>query len=104
MTEAGHPRHDLDDVLTNGIRFSILAGLNGSDRVEFALMQESVEITSSALSKQIAILETAGYVAVTKGRVGRRPRTWLAITPGGRQAFTRHLSALQAIASRQLSS
>ena len=53
------------------------------ERAEFALVRDSVEITDSALSKQCALLESIGYVEVTKGRVGRRPRTWLALTPPG---------------------
>lgn len=98
MTAGRHPRHELDDVLSNGIRLSVVAALQGVQRVEFALVQESVEITSSALSKQVAILETAGYVRISKGRVGRRPRTWLTLTAAGRAALDRHLAALRAIA------
>jgi len=93
-----HPRHSLDDVLSNGVRFSIVAALQGVDRAEFALVRDSVEITDPALSKQCALLETAGYLEVTKGRVGRRPRTWLALTDDGRAALARHLTALRAIA------
>lgn len=93
-----HPRHDLDDVLSNGVRFSIVAALQGVERAEFALVRDSVEISDSALSKQCAVLESAGYLDVTKGRVGRRPRTWLALTTEGRSALSRHLQALRAIA------
>lgn len=93
-----HPRHSLDDVLSNGVRFSIVAALQGVERAEFALVRDSVEITDPALSKQCALLETAGYLEVTKGRVGRRPRTWLALTGDGRAALARHLAALRAIA------
>nr|MDQ6947904.1 transcriptional regulator [Actinomycetota bacterium] len=86
MTER-HPRHGLDDLLTNGIRLSIVAALDGVARAEFALVRDSVEITDSALSKQVAILEAAGYLAVDKGKVGRRPRTWLSRTAAGREAL-----------------
>lgn len=51
------------------------------------------------LSKQVAALEAAGYVQVDKGRVGRRPRTWLSITPQGPSAYRAHLQALRDIAS-----
>lgn len=98
MSHSRHPRHDLDDLLCNGIRLSIMAALQEVERAEFALVRDSVEISDSALSKQVATLESAGYVDVTKGRVGRRPRTWLSLTPTGRNALTRHLSALRAIA------
>jgi DNA-binding MarR family transcriptional regulator len=93
-----HPRHDLDDALTHPVRFSIVAALHGVDRAEFALIRDSVEISDAALSKQVALLERAGYVDVDKGRVGRRTRTWLNLTTSGDAAYRRHVDALRAIA------
>lgn len=98
VSAARHPRHGLEDLLTNGVRLSITAALDGVDRAEFALIRDAVEITDSALSKQAAVLEAAGYLGVDKGRVGCRPRTWLRLTTTGRQALTRHLRALEDIA------
>ena len=100
MTQGRHPRHDLDGMLSNAVRLSVAAALQCVERAEFALVRDSVQITDSALSKQCALLEAAGYLQVTKGRVGRKPRTWLALTPAGRQALSRHLAALHAIASQ----
>lgn len=101
MTAAGrHPRHGLDEVVHAPVRFSITATLSGVDKAEFAFVRDTVEITDSALSKQVAVLEQAGYVTVTKGYVGKRPRTWLALSPAGRAAFERHLAALSEIATR----
>ena len=94
-----HPRHDLDDLLTHGVRLSVLAALDGVAKAEFALVRDSVDVTDSMLSKQVALLETAGYVDVEKGRVGRMPRTWLKATDAGRAALARHLGALRAIAA-----
>ena len=102
MSPSRHPRHDLDGVLSNAVRLSIAAALQGVERAEFALVRDSVEITDPALSKQCAVLESAGYLQVTKGRVGRKPRTWLALTPSGRQALARHLAALHAITSQPM--
>ncbi|GAA1873105.1 winged helix-turn-helix domain-containing protein [Asanoa iriomotensis] len=98
MATHNHPRHDLDDLLTNPIRLSVVAGLVGVEQAEFALVRDAVEITDAALSKQVAILEQAGYLSVHKGRVGRRPRTWLELTDAGREAYATHLRALRAIA------
>ena len=50
------------------------------------------------MSKQVSTLESAGYVHVKKGYVGKRPRTWLSLTVNGREAFQRHLDALRDIA------
>ena len=61
-------------------------------------MRDTVEVSDSVLSKQAAQLEAAGYVKIRKGYVGKRPRTWLSLTPTGRTAYTGHLEALRAIA------
>lgn len=50
------------------------------------------------LSRQASALEEAGIVKVRKGYVGKRPRTWLSLTPQGRTAWEGHLGALRAIA------
>lgn len=94
-----HPRHQLDDVIHAPVRLSVVAALAAVDRADFREVRDAVEVSDSVLSKAVATLEAAGYVDVTKGRVGRRPRTWLALTPAGRTALTDHLAALTAIAS-----
>ena len=97
-TRSPHARHRLDDVIHAPVRFSIVATLAGVDEAEFALVRDEVEISDSVLSKQVSTLEQAGYVKVRKGYVGKRPRTWLSLTPAGRTAYTGHLAALREIA------
>lgn len=93
-----HPRHGLDEVIHAPVRFSIVATLAGLDRAEFAFVRDTVEISDSVLSKQVSVLEQAGYVLVKKGYVGKRPRTWLSLSPTGRSAYRTHLAALAEIA------
>lgn len=93
-----HARHQLDEIIHAPTRFSIVAALASTDKAEFAAVRDAVEISDSTLSKQASALEQAGYVKVTQGYVGKRPRTWLSLTPTGREAFTRHLEALRRIA------
>ncbi len=92
-----HPRHRLEQSLLHAVRFSIMATLSATDMAEFAFVRDTVEVSDSVLSKQVAVLEAAGYVSVLKGYVGKRPRTWLRVTPSGREAFARHLEALREI-------
>lgn len=94
----GHARHRLDEVIHAPVRFSIVAALAGVDDAEFATIRDAVEVTDSTLSKQVAVLEKAGYVTVRKGYVGKRPRTWLSLSRDGRAAYESHLAALRAIA------
>ena len=81
------------------VRFSIVVTLSAADQAEFSFLRDTVEVSDSVLSKQISALEAAGYVHVKKGYVGKRPRTWLSLTPRGRAAVAAHLAALEQIAA-----
>ncbi len=93
-----HPRHRLDEVIHAPVRFSVVAALARVTEAEFGWMRDAVGVTDSALSKQVSTLEQAGYVHVRKGYVGKRPRTWLRLSPRGRAAYEQHLQALRDIA------
>lgn len=98
MTDQQHARFRLDEVIHSPVRFSVVAALAKVDEADFAAVRDAVQVSDSVLSKQIAHLERAGYVHVRKGHVGKRPRTWLRLSPDGTDAFARHLAALRAIA------
>jgi DNA-binding MarR family transcriptional regulator len=87
----------LDDVIHAPARLSIVALLAASQWVEFGVTRDHVGVSDSVLSKHVTTLETAGYVKVKKGYVGKRPRTWLQLTKPGRTAFEGHLNALHEI-------
>ena len=63
-----------------------------------AFVRDALEVSDSTLSKQATALESLGYLKVIKGHVGKRPRTWFALTPHGRTAFAGHLQALRSLA------
>jgi DNA-binding MarR family transcriptional regulator len=92
-----HPRHGFDGLLNSPTRLSILAALSRLEDVEFGVLRDSLGVSDSVLSKQATLLETAGYVQIRKGHVGKRPRTWLSLSKDGRAAFIRHVAALHAV-------
>lgn len=92
-----HPRMLLNDQFSNPIRLSLMAALMRVDEIDFQTLRDALEISDSAMSKQIGLLETCRYIHVRKGFVGKRPRTWLSSTPAGRKAFTAHVAALQRV-------
>ena len=94
-----HPRHELDATIHTPARFSIMAVLCATDKTDFRFVRDTVELSDSALSQHVTVLEQAGYVKVTKGQIGRRSRTWLSATRAGRVAFQRHLELLNSIAN-----
>jgi DNA-binding transcriptional ArsR family regulator len=86
-----------DDIIHAPTRLAIVALLAATDWAEFSFIRDSVKLSDSALSKQLAILEIAGYVDIRKSFVGKRPRTSARLSKVGRSAFERHLAALQEI-------
>jgi DNA-binding MarR family transcriptional regulator len=69
------------------------------EEAEFQMLRDTVGISDSVLSKQITLLEEAGYVGVRKGAMNGRQRTWARLTGKGRRAFNEHVAALQKIAA-----
>jgi DNA-binding MarR family transcriptional regulator len=90
----------LDPVIHAPTRLSIMALLAGVTEAEFSTVRDSVGVSDSVLSKQASALEAACYVKIRKGYVGKRPRTWLSLTPSGREAFDAHVAALQHIVAK----
>ncbi len=91
---------ELDDLIHQPTRLRIMAALVALEaevKAEFSLLRDMLELTDGNLSAHLRTLEEAGYVAVEKGYVGRRPRTWVQVTEAGRQAFENHVNALEAI-------
>ena len=86
-----------DELIHAPTRLSIVALLAAADWADFAFIRDSLAMSDSALSKQLTLLEGAGYVAIRKGFVGKRPRTWAMLSPAGRRAFEGHVLRLQQI-------
>jgi DNA-binding MarR family transcriptional regulator len=55
---------------------------------DFIFLQTQTGLTWGNLSSHINKLETAGYVAVEKGFVGKKPHSMLLLTDKGRVAFS----------------
>ncbi|MFJ4044315.1 transcriptional regulator [Microbacterium sp. NPDC089987] len=92
-----HPRHELDPALLTPVRLSLLAALPEGIELDFAALRDLLEADDSAVSKGITHLQDRGYLDITKGYAGVRPRTWVASTRNGRRALARHMAALRAI-------
>jgi DNA-binding transcriptional ArsR family regulator len=81
-------------------RLAIVSLLAASEWADFKFIRDELELSDSALSKQLTTLEGAGYIEIHKGFAGKRPRTSARLSPAGRGAFDRHVSALQQIVAR----
>ncbi|MBD0692990.1 winged helix-turn-helix domain-containing protein [Streptomyces sp. CBMA123] len=88
-----------DELIHQPTRLAVVAFLSGCAEAEFRAVREGCGVSESALSKVAATLEAASYLTIRRGYVGKRPRTWLRLTPEGRRALASHLAELQRIAA-----
>lgn len=81
---------ELDPVIHVQARLRIMATLatiGHGDRLAFPKLQRILDMTGGNLSTHLRKLEEAQYVVVTKTHEGRKPATYLELTPSGRRAF-----------------
>jgi len=91
---------ELDPLIHQPTRLRIMSALVSlpeGDQVDFTFLQELLDLTPGNLSVHLQKLEEAGYVAVEKTFVNRRPKTWVSATAKGRKAFASHVEALEEI-------
>src|ERR1700682_4491475 len=91
---------ELDDVIHQPLRLRIMAALNAlpaAAGLEFSRLKKLTGATDGNLGAHIETLSKAGYVAVEKAFVGKKPQTTVTATAAGRGAFARHVATLQEI-------
>lgn len=91
---------DLDPVIHTQARLRIMTTLTAlpvGDRLTFPRLQSLLDATAGNLSTHLRRLEDAGYVAVTKGHIGRVPATHVEATRAGRRAFEDYVAQLAAL-------
>jgi DNA-binding transcriptional ArsR family regulator len=69
-----------DELIHAPTRLSIVALLGAADWAEFRFIRDTLDMTDSALSRQLTMLENAGYVEIRKAFIGKPPRNWAIIS------------------------
>ena len=86
---------ELDRVIHEPGRLMIVLILSGVRECDFLYLQRETEMNKGNLSSHLARLEEAGYVAMQKRFAGRKPQTLYRMTPAGRKALGKYVSALK---------
>jgi len=89
-----------NDLIHAPTRLAITSLLAATEWVDFKFIRDELDLSDSALSKQLTTLEEAGYVEIRKAFVGKRPRTSAKLSRPGRVAFDQHVAALQQMVNR----
>jgi DNA-binding MarR family transcriptional regulator len=90
----------MDDLIAQPLRLRIMAALHAkptTEQIEFGRLKVVVGATDGNLGAHLTTLEKAGYVAIEKDFVGKKPRTRISLTAAGRTAFANHVASLRNI-------
>src|SRR3979490_1943161 len=91
---------ELDDIIHQPLRLRIMAALNAlpaNSGLEFSKLKKLTGATDGNLGAHIETLSKAGYVAVEKAFVGKKPQPAVPAPATGRGPFPRHVATLQEI-------
>jgi len=90
----------LNEIIHQPVRLRIMAALvtlKTDDSVDFTYLRDLLDVTDGNLGAHLRKLEEAGYIAINKEFVDRKPRSFISATSAGRKVFQEHVSALEAI-------
>lgn len=75
--------------------------LVSNDAFDFNSLKELLDVTDGNLASNIKALEKEKYVSVSKTFVDRKPNTKYKATEKGRNAFRKHIDALEMLVKQQ---
>ena len=90
----------LNETIHQPVRLRIMAALvtlEPANEVDFTYLRDLLDVTDGNLGAHLRKLEEAGYIAINKVFVERKPHTYLSATTMGRKVFKEHVVALEAI-------
>ncbi|PKO24100.1 MAG: transcriptional regulator [Chloroflexi bacterium HGW-Chloroflexi-1] len=91
---------ELNETIHQPVRLRVMAALvtlKPDEEVDFTYLRGLLEVTDGNLGAHLRKLEEAGYIAVNKTFVERKPRTYVSATVEGRKVFSEHVAALESI-------
>ena len=88
INRQGLPLHtEIDRVIHEPARLTIMAHLFVVKSADFLFLKQQTGLTWGNLSSHISKLEDAGYVAIEKKFIQKKPHTMIHLTDRGRTAF-----------------
>lgn len=87
----------LNEVIHGPNRLRICAFLSAVDKAEFSVLRDMLGVADSVTSKQLKVLEDAGYLTLTKPAGKGRVKTWAELTAEGIRAYESHVAVLKAL-------
>jgi DNA-binding HxlR family transcriptional regulator len=95
---------ELNPVVHGKLRLALLSLLSGVESAEFTWLRSKTQSTDGNLGAQLLKLEEAGYVAVEKSFVLRKPQSRYRLTEAGRCALADYVHALKQLLGSAINS
>lgn len=86
---------DLDKAFENRIRLGIMSALVVNDHMDFNTLKDLLGVTDGNLASHLKNLESTQYITVKKAFVERKPQTRYSATQTGKDAFKKHIHAIE---------
>ena len=97
---AGFDIARIDDVIHGRVRLGIMAYLADAEVANFNELKRALDATQGNLSIHLRKLEEAGYIAIDKSFLDRKPLTRARLTEAGRHAFAGYLEAMAGLVGK----
>lgn len=86
---------NINKIFDHRIRLGIMSILMVNDAVDFNRLKELLDVTDGNLASHTKTLEKAEYINIEKSFIGKKPNTKYSITNLGKQAFKKHIDAIE---------
>lgn len=96
-----NPFEQLDRILEHRVRLQIMSVLVANDAYDFNSLKQVLKVTDGNLATNLKALEKEKYITVLKSFINRKPNTRYKATEKGRNAFKKHLDALEDLIKNQ---
>jgi len=87
----------INHIIHSRIRLAVFAVLMSVEEAEFTFLREKIKATDGNLSANLKRLEEAGYLAVKKELVNRKPRSTYRLTEKGKKSFELYVAGLETL-------
>ncbi|AXT50916.1 transcriptional regulator [Aquimarina sp. BL5] len=87
--------NDINKAFDHRIRLGIMSILMVNEYADFKMLKELLGATDGNLASHTKALEKEEYIVVEKSFIGRKPNTRYGATKKGREAFKKHVEAIE---------
>lgn len=87
----------IDRTIHEPARFMIMSYLYVVESADFLFLMRQTGLTFGNLSSHLSKLEAAGYIAIEKEFVGKKPHTMVRLTDEGKAAFQEYRQSMKQV-------